>query len=447
MKVLLVTPHFPPAHVGGVEYYTARLAAWLQSRGCEPEVVSVEQVSTGSEQDVRASVDDGSGYPVHRLEMRVQPKAHGFRLHWRNPALEEWFATLLSRTRPDVLHLQSGYLLGHAALTAARAQRVPAVVTLHDLWFICPRVTMMHPDMNRCSGPDDGAKCAWCLKSEQRRYGLPDKWSGGALGWVARQSLRTWPVRSEAQERSLLARVDRRQRGLLEVLAGAGAVVSLSRFVRDQLERAGFEPGRIQIVPLGIGESRRAPGPRPARPGVLRIGYLGQLAPHKGVHVLIAAVRRLRSSALELRIFGPDQPNVEYVRTLRRLAGGDPRIRFAGAYDNQRVAELLADLDAIVVPSVWHENSPAVVLEAHRGGVPAIASRVGGLPEMIRDEVDGLLFEPGDPVRLAKCLERLIGDPSILPRLRNGIGPVRSEDEEGTELLAIYARAASSLAG
>jgi len=447
MRVLLVSPHFPPAHVGGVEYYAQRLAAWLDSKGCEPAVVCVERVTAAEKRVVHAEVDDHYGYPVYRLDVGVKPGAHGFRLHWQHPALEEWIGTLLSRARPDILHLHSGYLLGDATLAAARAGHVPTIVTLHDLWFLCPRMTMMHPDMSRCSGPDDGAKCAWCLLTEQRRFRLPDRWTSGAIGRVAKLALRTWPVRNRTSWGELASAVTRRQRGALEALASAQAILSPSRFVRTQLERAGFEPGRIRIVPYGIGPCRPPRRERPKNPGVLRIGYLGQLAPHKGVHVLIAAARSLRSSAFELRLAGPTDAHVEYMRTLRQMAASDPRIRFTGAYDNDHVGDLLARLDVVIVPSVWHENWPFVVLEAFRAGAPVIASGVGGLTEMIRHDVDGLLFDPGSHVDLAHCLQRLLDDPLLLPRLRNGIQPVRSDEDEQADLLDIYARAAESSQG
>jgi glycosyltransferase involved in cell wall biosynthesis len=176
----------------------------------------------------------------------------------------------------------------------------------------------------------------------------------------------------------------------------------------------------------------------------LRIGYVGQLAPHKGVHVLVAAARALGSRAFELTLNGPDRPHADYVQTLHRLAGDDPRIRFAGAYANEQVDEILAGIDALVVPSICHDNWPCVVLEAFRCGIPVVASRVGGLPEMVRDEKDGLLFEPGNAGELARCLGRLADEPLLLSRLRSEIRPVRSDREEQTELLEIYSSLAAT---
>jgi glycosyltransferase involved in cell wall biosynthesis len=447
MRVLLVSPHFPPHHVGGVEYYTQRLGNWLRDAGHEPEVACVEEVRSGDRHEVIAHVDYANGYPVYRLDLVLPPETGGFRLHWDNPAVRAWFAERLALARPDVVHLHSGYLLGQAALSAASERSVPAVVTLHDLWFVCPRVTMMHVDMTRCSGPEEDAKCAWCLQSEQRRFRLPDRWTAGLAGRIARVGLRLSAAASGSSGSTLVSAVSQRRRAILDALAVAHSILSPSHFVRKQLEAAGVAPGRIRIVPYGI-QRRATPLPDRSEDGgpnrALRIGYFGQLAPHKGIHVLVAAARSLRTGRFELVVHGPETPHVAYVAKLRELAGGDPRIRFAGAYDNSRMEELLATLDVSVVPSVWYENYPFVVLEAFRAGLPVVASRVGGLPEMIRDGADGLLFEPGSEADLARALERLVEERGLLERLRSGVGPVRSDEDESSELLAAYHEAAAS---
>jgi len=366
-------------------------------------------------------------------------------LHWDAPPVRSWFLDRLEAMRPHALHLHSGYLLGHDALSAARERSVPSVVTLHDLWFVCPRITMMHADLRRCSGPEEDAKCAWCLLSEQRRFGVPDRWTRGVLGRAARVVLRTSARRGRPPRSARVSAMGARRVALLHALAGAHSILSPSRFVRTQLEIAGIAPGRIRLVPYGI-EPRRSRRAREtaATGGPLRVGYFGQLAPHKGIHVLVEAARAVESRRFELVLHGPETPHAAYVARLKGLAGGDPRIRFAGGYDNSRIDDLLAALDVSVVPSIWHENWPFVVLEAFRAGVPVVASRVGGLQEMVRDGVDGLLFEPGDAGQLAACLRRLLGEDGLLDRLKAGLPPVRTDEDEFAELLGIYGDAAAN---
>jgi glycosyltransferase involved in cell wall biosynthesis len=443
MRVLLVSPHFPPNHVGGVEYYTQRLADWLRDAGHEPEVVCVEEIRAGERPQVVAREDRGGGYPVHRLELVLPAGVGEFRLFWDSGVVRAWFLERLALTRPDALHLHSGYLLGHAALYAAGERAVPSIVTLHDLWFVCPRITMMHADLRRCSGPEEDAKCAWCLLSEQRRFRLPDRWTGGTVGLGARLVLRASARLAGTRRHALVSAVGARRGALLRALAGAHSILSPSRFVRTELESAGITPGRIRLVPYGV-PRRASPSRREARaPGSpLRVGYFGQLAPHKGIHVLVEAARSVASGRLELVLHGPETPHPAYVERLKELAAGDARIRFAGAYDNSRVDELLDTLDVSVVPSVWYENWPFVVLESFRAGVPVVASRVGGLQEMVRDGVDGMLFDPGGARPLARCLNRLLEEDGLLERLKAGVQAVRTDQDEFSELVGIYTDAA-----
>ena len=92
----------------------------------------------------------------------------------------------------------------------------------------------------------------------------------------------------------------------------------------------------------------------------------------------------------------------------------------------------------IIVPSVWYENSPNVILEAFAHKTPVIASNLGGMAELVKEQVNGLLFTPGDEVDLARQIKKIVGDPSTLDRLSQGIEPVKSLAQEIDEIEAIY---------
>jgi glycosyltransferase involved in cell wall biosynthesis len=104
------------------------------------------------------------------------------------------------------------------------------------------------------------------------------------------------------------------------------------------------------------------------------------------------------------------------------------------------VPKALGALDVLVVPSIWAENSPLVIHEAFLAGVPVIASDIGGIPELVTHEVNGLLFPVGDVDALARALQRVAGDRGLLQKLRDGIPPVRSIETDVQELRAMYQR-------
>jgi glycosyltransferase involved in cell wall biosynthesis len=439
MKILLVAPHFPPRQIGGVEVYTKRLADYLRRRGDSPEVVCAERIDAEAP-SFEAILDTTPGYPVHRLSFKVSTSPENFRTSYQCEAVEEWIKRLFDDIRPDVVHLHSGYLLGGAVLSAVRNRQIPSVVTLHDYWFICSRITLLNPAGTLCSGPDSSAKCAWCLATTRRRYRLPDSATGGRLGRMVINALSHPSVASATGWSPTIDAFRERKTALRDALASASLVLAPSGFLRDLMVQTGLvAPNRVVLSRYGIDVPTLKPQ-RTSKASTLQIGYLGQLAPHKGVGVLVESLRWLPHAPLRLRIYGDPQANRAYADELKRLSNGDPRISFEGAYRHEQVYDILAGLDAIVVPSVWYENSPFVIQEAQAAHVPVIGSRLGGIPELVMDDYDGLLFEPGDSRDLAKQLRRLLEEPTLLERLRPDGTSVRTEADEMRELSAHYRR-------
>ena len=280
---------------------------------------------------------------------------------------------LIAEDRPDLLHLSSGYLLTLSPLSAARAHAVRAVVSLADMWVLCPRIQMLRSDGSLSTAPIDPGRCVRCLAEEQRRYRIPGRVAPRLMAWFWRRH--TGRIRH----------IEDRFAFLRGGLAGADAIICRSAFLRSMLVRAGaVEGGRV--TPLTPGRSSAQAGPVAAVKSAsdrLRLGYLGQIAPHKGVHVLVDAVGRLPGARLTLDLHGDWNQFPDYAREIRRAAAADARIRcrppFAG---DERLSELHADLDVLVVPSIWYECSPNVILESFVYKTPVVASNLGGITEL-----------------------------------------------------------------
>ena len=180
--------------------------------------------------------------------------------------------------------------------------------------------------------------------------------------------------------------------------------------------------------------AKKSPSP------ILRVGYIGQITESKGVHILFEAVRNLPGANLEVKAYGDPAPFPKYTKRLQRMAKRDKRLSLAGAFLPQNISQVFQELDVIVVPSMWTENSPNVVLEAFAHHVPVIGSNIGGIPELVKDEENGLIFESRDAQDLARKLQRLLDEPDLLQRLQKGIKPIRSTTSELDELVEIYMR-------
>lgn len=429
MRVLVVAPHLPPAHVGGVEVYSKQLVSGLLARGLEVRAVAVERVRSAAADACEALPEADGASAIARLDLALSPRT-SFTLLTDHAPAEQWFARLFAGWSPDVVHVQSGYLLGVPALRAAARAGVPAMLSVHDYWAACPRVTMLHPDGRLCSGAEAPAKCAWCLSSDRRGYRLLDRVVGGRLTRGRHQSVLWRAIFGGAA-----GAIERRRAAVRDALGTVTTVRAPSAFVARQLAAAGVPLPGLVVQPYGLPP---APPRRRTRGTALRIGYIGQLAPHKGVDLAVGAVRALPGRAVRLSIHGPLTTYPAYVECLRTLAGDDPRIELAGPYPRDAVHRILEDVDVLVVPSTWHEVAALVIQEAQMAGVPVIASTLGGSPEFVRDGVNGLLVDVADPAALPAAFGRLLDEPELLPRLERGSRPGRTVDDELTALVAVY---------
>jgi glycosyltransferase involved in cell wall biosynthesis len=206
------------------------------------------------------------------------------------------------------------------------------------------------------------------------------------------------------------------------VLAPSAATAEEIR--RDYLGGLGGRPASVGVIPNVTGglPVEPAAGPEEETPGYLL--FVGRLRIRKGVEVLLEALRSLPGARLLVAGDGEHRASLE-----RRAAELDlgSAVRFLGRCDAGRVRGLLRGARALVVPSIY-EGMPLVVLEAMEAGVPVIASRVSGIPEVVADGETGWLVPPEDPERLAAALEAALADPDEARR-RGEAGRGRVEGE------------------
>jgi glycosyltransferase involved in cell wall biosynthesis len=427
MKIVMAVHHFPPRYTGGAEWRAYRTAAALQARGHEMRVVCVEHIDTGPDGSV--AWEDGvyDGIAVRRLSFNLAAAPDPLRWEYDNLWIGHHLQEFLSEHRPDVFHLIGGYLMSGRALQVVHQLGIPTVVTLTDFWFLCRRISMLRSNGQVSTLPINAAICVRCLGEEKRRYRLS--------GRIAPRLMDAfWRLR-----KSRIRNVEARMTFLHQMLNQVNVIISPSQFLRSIFIEAGVEPERIILSRQGrdFPSLKSEMLQKMPSPG-LRVGYIGQIAWHKGVHVLFEAARQMPDASLSVRAYGDTTSFPEYTARLRRLIAGDERLELAGVYPRQRLSQVLRELDVIVVPSLWYENSPNAILEAFGHRTPVIASNLGGMAELVRDGENGLLFAPGDAEGLARQLRRLLDDPRVLPALRTGIGPVKSVAQEMDELEEIY---------
>jgi glycosyltransferase involved in cell wall biosynthesis len=169
--------------------------------------------------------------------------------------------------------------------------------------------------------------------------------------------------------------------------------------------------------------------------------FVGRFEPTKGVHVLIEALKAAPDLLVTLDIYGMTQGEAgeRYLGRLKRSAESDGRITFRPPIPTGAVVAWMRDYDVIAVPSQWLETGPLVALEAFAAGLPVIGSNLGGIAELVTDEVDGLLVAPQSAAAWRATIERLCGDRELVNRLRKGIRQPRGISDVAADMSMLYA--------
>jgi glycosyltransferase involved in cell wall biosynthesis len=440
LKLLLTVHHFPPNFIGGVELISLRTARWMKDHGFDVEVISVEEVGAGNSGTWSVKEEDFEG--IHTLRLSLPRFERYTQESYRHHGIGEWFGEFLERSEPDVVHVQSSYLLSGVMIEVAKSRSIPTVVSLHDYWYLCPRINLTHPNGSNCSGPAP-EKCQWCLMTEKRRYRWLDAVTLGGAGTAYMTVAGALGPRGYRTDGGGRMNIDQRNKYLLKQLNAADAIVTQSHFLRDLMVDNGLSPELTKLIPCGVDVARQTDPGLEQDAAAFRIGYLGNIFPAKGVHLLITAFKSLPNPGdppLELHIHGDHRRFPSYQRRIESLIDGDPRIHLHGRYDNAEIGAIFGSLDVLVVPSMWFEIGPLVTLEAFGAGVPVIAADIPNLNHQITDGVDGLLYRNGDHRDLADKLRSMVDSEGLRSKLRAGIKPVRTIDEEMQATASVYRR-------
>jgi glycosyltransferase involved in cell wall biosynthesis len=413
VRIVQVVHWFLPLHLAGTEIYTYSLAQELSKRH---EVYIYCREDGFFDRELCEADEAYDGLMVRRiyfnlLGRKAQP-LNQFFARIKNRVIERSFERFLGEITPDIVHVQHLLNLSAGLIPLTKKRGIPVVVTLADFWYICHNVLLLRPGQRRCRGPAWGLNCPGCAELE--------------VSPPLRALL--YPL--------MVPLFIYRNAYLRNCLRQADLVISPSAFVKKKLVENGYDGDRILVSGYGLRTDIQRHFAR-TRSDKLRVGYIGTIQGHKGVHVLIEAFNQLTDSAAELQIYGNPGYAPEYYARAKDMAH-NPMIRFYGEVDNSDVGQVLSGLDVIVVPSIWYENSPLTIHEASAAKVPVIASNIGGMAELVQDGVTGLLFQVGNADDLAAKIRLLIQDRHLRERLRANIGPVKSIEENAQELEAIY---------
>ncbi|MEL6428395.1 MAG: glycosyltransferase [Planctomycetota bacterium] len=446
LELLYVVHGFPPDTWAGTEIYTLGIAREMLRRGHGVTVLT-RAPAAGDEPDFTLREEEFEGLRVLRMTHRLDHA--GLRESFSKSGPEQVFSRVLDQVRPDVVHFQHLIHTSIGLVDIARRRGLGTVVTCHDYWALCSRVQMIRPDGSICPS-NMGSGCYLCVKerglAHVERVAKLDQIGGGrvleALAGFLGDEEAAGKLARKASDYTVLRE---RERDVVEAYAAADLRISPSRFLREKyLESGAFDPHTFLFSDNGMRTDHvEALEKTPDPEGRVRFGFIGSVVWYKGVGTLVEAAAKLAARGFgdrfQVHVHGGFDPETDaHHAEVAATARGAP-VSFHGRFDNSRLSEVYRDIDVLVVPSVWYENSPITIHEAFLVETPVVASDIGGMVEFVRDGVDGLRFAVGDAEDLADKLQSLIEDRALLERLQSADWiPIKTLDENGAETEARY---------
>lgn len=320
---------------------------------------------------------------------------------YRHKQMDNNFSELVKQIKPDIAHIGHVNHLSTGLIDELNKLNIPIIYTLHDFWLMCPRGQFLTRSIGKannfqlCEKQDD-KKCATdCYKvyfsgREENENADVKNWSS----WIHQRMIET---------KAIINKVN--------------LFIAPSQYLRNRfINEFSVPENKIAYLDYGFPTEYLTQTTKSKEKTNFTFGYIGTLIPAKGVNDLIEAFKQIEEPAT-LKIYGRE--NGQSTKALKLLASSSKnKIEFAGEYINHNLAnDVFSNVDCIVVPSIWGENSPLVIHEAQSCKVPVITAKFGGMKEYVQHNVNGLLFEHRNTNSLAEQMKFAVSNPDKMKTL------------------------------
>lgn len=369
MKILLVNKfHYLK---GGSEKYYFDLAKLLQEHGHEVAFFSMQDeknIKTDCKEYFVENSDMNSKNPLKALDIIYSKKNKKV----MEKALDEF--------KPDIVHLNNFQRqLSASIIKPIKKRNIPIVFTAHDLQAICPAIVMLDNEKNICEKCLKG-KYLNCIKGKcVKNSGLKS-----ILGAIEGKYYRSKKIYSK----------------------GIDKIITPSEFYKKKLEEDGISSGKIEALHNFIDLDDY--NVKTEDEGYAL--YYGRIIKEKGILNLIKAFKDIKNAKLYIAGDGPD---IEKVKKYIHKNNMEESVKLLGFLSSDKVKEYVRKARFIVVPSIWYENCPYSVLETLAIGKPIIGSNLGGIPELVKDNETGLIYNYNNVKELEERMNKLFNNKEI----------------------------------
>jgi len=396
LKILVVVHGFPPYYMAGSEVYTFNKCIELSK---EHDVIVFTRIEDEFQKsyNIIESIENG----VKIIRVNKPSRDYTFRSKYQDFRMAEIFQKHLKKLQPDIVHINHLCHLTTLIVDIVKESQIPIIFTLHDFWMMCIRGQLIREDYSLCTGPTI-ERCKIC----NMKYFTSEIHANNEIQrWI---------------------------NTLLKVNRKVDLFIAPSKFLRKIYINYGIPEDKIIYMDYGF-DKTLINGVKKSFSNKVRFGFLGRIIPVKGISLLIDVFNKLDHSKAELNIYGRIPSSLAFLKE-RSL---NSTINFKGSYNCKDISSILSNIDILVVPSIWYENSPLVIHEAFLAKIPVITSNLGGMAELVTDGKNGLLFEPGNIEDLTNKMDVFIKNPDLIKNYSQETY-VRSIQEDVKEIENLY---------
>jgi glycosyltransferase involved in cell wall biosynthesis/MoaA/NifB/PqqE/SkfB family radical SAM enzyme len=403
MHILKIIHGYPPNYNAGSEVYSQSICNEL-SKQHKVSVFTREENPYAKDFAIRKEVKN------ENLNFYYANNPQG-KDGYRHSELDANFANLVREIKPDIAHIGHLNHLSTGIIDELTKVNIPIVFTLHDFWLMCPRGQFLTRSIGKennfqlCSGQED-KKCATSCY-EVYFSGKEEEVQQDTHNWT------NWIHNRMQETKAIIDKVN--------------LFIAPSNYLRDRfIKDFSIPENKITYLDYGFPIEYLTQTEKSKEKTNYTFGYIGTHIPAKGINLLIEAFSKIENPAT-LKIFGRDHG--QSTNALQQLAKSSINpIEFHGGYINHNLAnDVFSNIDCIVVPSIWAENSPLVIHEAQSCKIPVITADFGGMKEYVHHHVNGLLFEHRNTKSLQEQLEFAIENTELMEEFGNK-GYLYSED-------------------
>ncbi|WP_294911256.1 glycosyltransferase [uncultured Eubacterium sp.] len=363
MRILLVNKfHYLR---GGSEKYYFELAKLLKSHGHTVAFFSMKNennIKTGDREYFVDEIDMNTGSKFEALNVIYSKK---------NKVLME---KALEEFKPDIVHINNFQRqLSASIIDAVKEKNIPLIMTAHDLNSICPASIMLY----------NGEVCEDCITK-------------GYTSCIKKKCIKN------SMLKSVLGYIEKKYYDLHKIFCKVDCIISPSEFNKNQLLKGKLKCNDITVIHNFVNETKKTDY-------TLGDGafYFGRLSREKGILNLVEAINNIPGARLIIAGDGPERENIQAYIKEHKL---ENRITLLGYLNQNDIRENIRKCRFVTVPSIWYENCPYSILETMEIGKPIIGSKIGGIPELIQDGINGFTYEHNDVTKLTNILMKLFGN-------------------------------------